>query len=132
MAIYGEEAKLERVIAVTQENFDQIVSREGIVLVDCWASWCPACKTFSPIYEAAAERHPEHTFAKLDTQKEKALAASLGVTHIPTLILYRDGLPLYHEAGSPAAEGLEDIILQAEGVDMSEVRRHLASQQEQV
>ena len=121
---------MDNLINLTKDNYDAVVSRDGIVLVDCWASWCPACKTFAPIFEAAAGRHPQHIFAKLDTQQEKDLTASLGVTHIPALILYRDGLALYHEAGSPAADGLQEIIAQAEGLDMSEVRRHLASQPE--
>lgn len=119
---------MSEIVILNRDNFEAVTSREGVVVVDCWASWCPACKAFAPVYEAAAAQHPQHVFGKLDTQQERELTAALGVTHIPALLVYRDGLVLYHEAGSPAAEDLEDILRQAEAVDMGEVRRHLAAQ----
>lgn len=117
---------MSEVIPVTKDNYDATVARPGIVLVDCWAPWCPACKTFAPVFEAAAGRYPNYTFAKLNTQEEKELTASLGVSHIPSLILYRDGIGLYNEPGSPGPAELEDIIRQAEQLDMEAVRRQMS------
>jgi thioredoxin 1 len=78
---------------------------------------------FAPVFEKAAERHPAHVFAKLDTQNQTELRDQLGIEHIPTLMVFRDGILLYKDAGSPPAEVLDDIVAQAEALDMSEVRQ---------
>jgi thioredoxin 1 len=117
------------IIELNSDDFESTVSRKGIVLVDCWAGWCEACKTFAPIYEQVASRHPEHIFGKLDSQAERALVSSLGVKHIPSLLLYRDGFLLFQQPGYFDEETLEDIVSQAESVDMDAVRAHVASEQ---
>ena len=101
-------------ITLTENNFESIVDDEGIVLVDCWASWCGACKTFQPVYEKIAAKFPDHRFGKIDTQAEENLVSALGVENIPTLLLYRDGILLFRQPGYFEEEKLEDIIGQAE------------------
>lgn len=95
---------------------------EGIALIDCWAPWCAACKDFTPTFEAAAERHASHTFAKLNTQDQSDLAKKLKVSHIPTTILFRDGLLLLRQPGYLNQEEIDQAIATAEGLDMARVR----------
>lgn len=116
-------------VELTKDNFQATVSSGGIVLVDCWASWCGGCEKFGSIYEEVASRHPKHVFGKLNTQEERGLIDSLGVEHIPSLLLYRDGVLLFQQPGSFEAEALEDIVSQAESIDMDVVRAHMASEQ---
>lgn len=115
--------------ALTEAGFKQAVSAPGIVLVDCWAAWCKACKDFQPVFEDAASRYPAHRFAKLNTQKEEALVASLGIEHIPALLLFRDGLMLLKQPGYFDADGIDNIIAQAVALDMNEVRAAIAAEQ---
>ncbi|MFC2173154.1 thioredoxin family protein [Acidobacteriota bacterium] len=115
------------IVALTESNFESIVSTSGIVLVDCWASWCGACQTFQPIYEKIAARHPAHTFGKIDTQAEKTLVTELGVEHIPTLLLYRDGILLFKQPGYYEEEEMDGIVRQAESIDMAAVRAQMES-----
>jgi thioredoxin 1 len=117
------------IINVDSTNFEVEFLSEGIVLLDCWASWCKGCKDFEPVFEAAAARHPAHTFAKVDTQAERELTEKLGVSHIPTLILFRDGLLLLRQPGYVPADGLDEIIAKAESLDMDEVRAGMAEGQ---
>jgi thioredoxin 1 len=112
-------------VELTQTNFEQVALKEGIVLIECWSAWCQTCKTFSPVFEAAAERHPEHTFATIDTRAERELSEKLGVSHVPTLILFRDGILLFREPGVAPAEALDEIVDKAEGLDMDHVRSEL-------
>jgi thioredoxin 1 len=109
-------------VDVTSSNFDASVMAEGIALIDCWAPWCAACKDFTPTFEAAAERHPSHTFAKLDTQDQSELAKKLKVSHIPTIILFRDGLLLLRQPGYLSHDEIDEVIAKAEGLDMDHVR----------
>ena len=112
-----------------QENFDQQVFTDGIVLVDCWAEWCHGCSEFEPVFEAAADRHPTHTFAKVNTQAERELAEKLGVKHIPTLILFRDGILLLRQPGYVPAEALDEMIEKAECLDMDHVRTEMEKEE---
>ncbi len=105
-----------------RSNFEGRVMADGIVLVDCWAPWCGACRDFTPTFEAAAERHPDHTFAKLNTQAEEELTKELKVSHIPTIILFRDGLLLLRRPGYLSEKEIDEVIGTAEGLDMQQVR----------
>lgn len=106
---------------MTLETHDETV-REGIVLIDFWAGWCGPCKQFAPVFEKASEKHPDVTFAKVDTEDQPELAGRYGVTSIPTLVVYRDGIPVFGQPGALPAPALEDVITQVEGLDMEDVR----------
>jgi thioredoxin 1 len=115
-------------IELNADNFEKTVTAEGTVLVDLWASWCGPCRSFAPVFEKAAETHPDIVFAKVDTEAEQALAGSLGVMSIPTLMVFRDGVMLYNQAGALPEAALEDLIRQSQELDMDEVRSKLAAQ----
>ena len=116
------------IVHINQDNFNSTVEAKNITLIDCWASWCGACATFDPIYKRAAERHPKHIFGKIDTQTEKALIKELGIEHIPSLLIYREGILLFRQPGYYTEEELEDIVQQAESLDMNEVRTYMESE----
>ena len=109
-------------VDLNSANFETCLMTEGIALVDCWAPWCAACRDFTPTFEAAAERHTSHTFAKLDTQDQSHLAKKLKVSHIPTIILFRDGLLLLRQPGYLSQQEIDEVIAKAEGLDMEHVR----------
>ena len=113
-------------IDVTEDTFEQTVTGEGIVLVDAWASWCGPCKAFAPTYEKASENHPDATFAKLDTEANQNLSAALEIQSIPTLMIFRDGIMVYRDAGALPPAALEDLIGQVKALDMDDVRRQVA------
>lgn len=117
--------------ALTADDFESTVTRDGIVLVDVWAEWCGPCKMFGPVFEKSSEAHPDITFAKVDTEAEQALASSLGVMSIPMLMMFRDGILLYNQPGAIPESALEDLISQAEALDMDEVRAQVESQSTQ-
>ena len=108
-------------IELSKNNYDKTVKEGGIVLVDCWAGWCRPCAAFAPIYEKVAARNPDHVFGKLDAQSEPDLVSALGIEHIPALLVYRDGVLLFRQAGSFGEETLQDIVRQAESLDMETV-----------
>ena len=116
---------------ITGENFQETVGKEGIVLLDFWADWCGPCKRFSPIYEATSEEHPEVTFGKVDTEANQELSAALQIQSIPTIMMFRDGVLLAREAGMLPKEALNDLISQAEKLDMDEVRKQVEEQMQQ-
>jgi thioredoxin 1 len=106
-------------------NVREILSQDGIVLVECWASSCGACSVLNPIFEHISDTFPQHNFAKLDTIAEDELSKSLEILHVPSLLLYRDGILLFKQAGNFDEDRLIDIINQAEALDMEMVRADL-------
>ncbi len=116
-------------VNLTAENFEQTIGGEGLVLIDFWAAWCAPCRRFAPVFEQSSQTHPDAVFAKVDTEAEQELAGRLGISSIPTLMVFRDGILLYADAGALPASALEDLVGQAEALDMDDVRRQLAERE---
>jgi thioredoxin 1 len=114
-------------LEATASTFDSLVDADGITLVDFWASWCGPCRMFAPVFEAASEQHTDITFAKVDTEAERELAAQASITSIPTLMAFREGILVYAQPGALPAPALEQLITAVRGLDMDDVRRQLAA-----
>ncbi len=112
-------------VALTKETFEETVSSNEMVFVDLWASWCGPCRMFGPVFESASERHDDIVFAKVDTEAEFELAGALGIMSIPTLMVFRDGILLYSQAGALPAPALEELVGKVRELDMDDIRRQI-------
>jgi len=118
-------------VELTHSTFGAQIEKTGITLVDFWAEWCGPCRMFGPIFEAASEKFPEITFGKVDTEAQQQLADEAGISSIPTLMVFRDGILLYNNPGALAAEALDEIISAVAALNMDEVRSEVAKQNQQ-
>ncbi|WP_432492598.1 thioredoxin [Kineococcus auxinigenes] len=116
--------------ALTLETHDETV-KDGIVLIDFWAEWCGPCRQFGPVFERASQKHEDITFTKVDTEDQQQLAARYGITSIPTLVAYRDGIPVFGQPGALPETALEQLIEQVRALDMDTVKQQYAQAMEQ-
>ena len=112
------------------ENFEKVVSASPMVMVDFWAPWCGPCRAFAPTFEKASEKHSDVVFAKVNTDEEQAIAQAFNIRSIPTLMIFRDNVVIYAEAGALPPAGLEEVITKAKELDMEEVMRQIKQQEE--
>ena len=115
-------------IELTGEVFDDTVTTNDIVFVDFWAEWCGPCRNFAPVFEKASAAHPDIVFGKVDTEAEQALAGAAGISSIPTLMAFREGVMLYSQPGALREAQLEQLINAVKNVDMTEVHAQVAAQ----
>jgi len=115
-------------IELTEQNFEKTIKENDIVLVDWWADWCGPCHRFAPVFEAAAAENEDIVFGKVDTEAQQHLAGLAGIMSIPTLMIFRDGILVFSQAGALPAAALDDLISQVRNLDMDEVRRTVAAQ----
>jgi thioredoxin 1 len=116
---------------LTQENFDQTITGNAMVIVDFWAPWCGPCRGFAPVYEKASEAHPDVVFAKVNTDEQQELAGAFGIRSIPTLMVFREKVILFQQAGALPGNALEQVITQAKSVDMAKVHEEIRNQPQQ-
>ena len=117
-------------VELTNDNFEQTVNGSPIVIVDFWAPWCGPCKGFAPVFEKASESHADVVFAKVNTDEQQELAGSFNIRSIPTLMVFREKVILFQQAGALPGQALEQVLTQAKSIDMAKVHQEIAAQQQ--
>ncbi|BAP55769.1 thioredoxin [Thioploca ingrica] len=117
-------------VELTQTNFEDTISNNGLVLIDFWAPWCGPCRSFAPIYEQVSQKYPSVLFAKVNTDQEQALAGNFNIRSIPTLMIFREQIIIFSQAGSLPVSALEEVIKKALELDMDMVREEIAKQEQ--
>ena len=115
-------------VDVKSADFEKLIEGNPIIFVDFWAAWCGPCRSFAPTYEAASEKHADVVFAKVDTESEQEISAAAGITSIPTLMAFRDGILLFRQPGALPAQNLEELISAIKAADMDAIRAEIAAE----
>ncbi|MCP3165213.1 thioredoxin [Myxococcus qinghaiensis] len=112
-------------VTITKDNFKETVGKDGIVILDWWASWCGPCRIFAPTFESASGKHADIVFGKIDTEAQPELSGAFEIRSIPTLMVFRDGILLFEQAGALPAAALEDLVRQVRALDMEQVKKEV-------
>jgi thioredoxin len=115
-------------VELNKENFEQTVDSNPIVIVDFWAPWCGPCRGFAPVFEKASEAHPDVVFGKINSDEQQELAAAFNIRSIPTLMVFREKVLLFQQAGALPGQALEQVLSQAKALDMAKVHQEIAAQ----
>jgi thioredoxin 1 len=118
-------------VELTTDNFKDVVANNDMLIIDFWASWCAPCRSFAPTFEAASEQHADIVFAKVNTEEQQELAAAFNIRSIPTLMVFRDQVIVYADAGALPAAGLQQLIDGVRSLDMDKVRAEIAAEDQQ-
>jgi thioredoxin len=115
-------------VELTDTNFEDVITKNDIVIVDFWAPWCGPCRSFAPTYEQVSEKFPGVVFAKVNTEEQHALAGHFQIRSIPTLMIFREQIILLAQPGALPAAALTQVVEKTQALDMAEVRRQIEQQ----
>jgi thioredoxin len=118
-------------VELTKENFEKVITESPMVIVDFWAPWCGPCRGFAPIFEQASDSHADVVFGKINSDDEQELAGAFNIRSIPTLMVFREKVVLFQQAGARPASALEQVITQAKALDMAKVHQEIAEREKQ-
>lgn len=117
-------------VRISEDNLNETLTTNDIVFLDFWAEWCMPCKRFAPVYEEASEKYPDIVFGKVNTEEEQDLSSAAGISSIPTIMIFRDQIPVFTQAGALPLSALDSLVEQVRGLDMDDVRQKLAEQEQ--
>jgi thioredoxin 1 len=115
-------------IELTKENFEATINGNPIVIIDFWAPWCGPCRGFAPVFEKASDAHPDVVFAKVNSDEQQELAGAFNIRSIPTLMVFREKVVLFQQAGARPGQALDQVLTQAKSLDMAKVHQEIAAQ----
>ena len=118
-------------VEITKDNFEEVVTKNNMVILDFWASWCGPCKAFAPTFESASEKYPDVVFGKINTEEQQELAGQFQIRSIPNVMLFREQIVLFSQPGAMPPAGIDSVIEQAKALDMDKIRAEIAEAEAQ-